>query len=1499
MWKDADCLDGDVCTRDTCLPCNSPFVYWRTTDEYQECVAATGGNASVGFCRRTDGTWEGNVGSLEPGICQHCGDGVINFRPSASGYDIERQSSWLAMEECDDGNVISGDGCNERCIRESVISSAASSSSRATCDDNEDNDNDSLIDAASVLACTNLLEATDIQDLVKFRSRREERYPTPWPRLSSIAPIWSAFLSDSSEVQPYVVPLEQVPAGLQEGYMQCTFGPAVETFRDDGQAFRVTLGVGGEPDRYAYVCDPENQTVEAPDVVQQLINESINAYNAASGERQTSRIERWLGALLGRLVAQTGTTGADPYNARVALTRRCYEKGAEAAQRRMGAQRNQRLYTEYLEEFQTECVCNGANAYSAANVQEQFEQMDTQLGQLHDNAQSLIARLRNALNERLNQQHTADERMRLEREFEDQKRAIEREAAEKQQQIAGQISQEMLASIQQALQRAITNVSAQIEKANGQRKNVLGTMRDSYQATLRRFQAITPENILEHTDTILGAFTTIRDQQGGCFSSCVNNWKAANYQNPPASVFQQCRASCVEQQCPFERPPYQPVQTHISAPSSAGTSGGGWSEGDDGGDRGGSSSAGISSMGVSSASSADGGNSSLGGTGGQGGQQGGGGASSRQSFAARSSSAISESACYTIYPVPEEYVPTTRDIPAGGTERPMSRSLTEAIYPLPAGPRDRFIVPTGQISYLPAIGVQGRTRWAWAQVRFAGVFSDPREIDLPSTFTGSPVGSPLYAADQPLLYDGNNTFWGFRTEQCNPSGTSSPRACPFIVNKYTVSTARTDSVTIPNAVLHAKLSDQWTEYRKRALLASDGSLWLAPIGSDVVYQVKPDLSVRSYPFAGVGCRDRSLSEGDDDSCRGAQQLVEGKNGTIWFSLRWNSASGRPGQIGKIIPGGGVELHVVHQHASATALFAGYDNDVWFSHDANAAMGMPYEYHLGHMKANGTVNYVPFPLQKQVRAMVPGRDRMWYVAWQMKVSADGTIDYPGSRTVVGSFSEQFSSARAYNLMVGGLQLDADSVPWAITYGMPWAVPTVGGQQSSSQGSAGRLSVVKFACTSSRSSGVSSTSSFSSSSMRTSGVSSTSSFSSSSMRTSASAVSNLSTFSASMSSSATSVASSVRSGTVSSSVVACPADSCGQQGNTYCASFFMDCRNLTAIPCFTCVAPGSSTRPLSSPPPSLSRSSGLTQSSGVPPLLSSSRASLAAGFFSSASTAFFRSSTALSVVPTLYDGDDIVPLRSSFGSSDPFAFLATSSSFPPPLTHSFASFGLFRSTDVLAARSACGNGILDTVEECDDGNTRDFDGCSQDCLLERGRCGDGIVQTLLDEQCEPSVHDARLSYGCSSLCRFASSLCGNGVVDEGEQCDQGPANSNAQNSYCRPDCGFARCGDGIVDARQSEQCDDGNRIGSDGCSSHCTLERTAPSPLAAQVFTLPKAPGLQQSPSPTGPAVQGYTAQAWQVLPQTTVPMTTASGPGALMVMAGGAAAGVGYMRRKRK
>jgi len=65
-----------------------------------------------------------------------------------------------------------------------------------------------------------------------------------------------------------------------------------------------------------------------------------------------------------------------------------------------------------------------------------------------------------------------------------------------------------------------------------------------------------------------------------------------------------------------------------------------------------------------------------------------------------------------------------------------------------------------------------------------------------------------------------------------------------------------------------------------------------------------------------------------------------------------------------------------------------------------------------------------------------------------------------------------------------------------------------------------------------------------------------------------------------------------------------------------------------------------------------------------------------------------------------------------------------------------------------------------------------------------------------------------------------FCGDGILDDGEECDDGDANSDTDPDACRTDCTLPYCGDGVLDT--GEECDDGNNDDGDGCSAECTIE-----------------------------------------------------------------------------
>ena len=140
-----------------------------------------------------------------------------------------------------------------------------------------------------------------------------------------------------------------------------------------------------------------------------------------------------------------------------------------------------------------------------------------------------------------------------------------------------------------------------------------------------------------------------------------------------------------------------------------------------------------------------------------------------------------------------------------------------------------------------------------------------------------------------------------------------------------------------------------------------------------------------------------------------------------------------------------------------------------------------------------------------------------------------------------------------------------------------------------------------------------------------------------------------------------------------------------------------------------------------------------------------------------------------------------------------------------------------------RDICGNALVETGELCDDGNTSGGDGCSADCtVIEQGyECPmRGGACKLVETP--PGPEDEK---------------CGNGVMDEGEQCDDGNnLSGDGCSSECQTESGYecevagqpceekpisdVPCGNGQLD--DGEDCDDGNTLDGDGCSSICTVE-----------------------------------------------------------------------------
>jgi cysteine-rich repeat protein len=115
------------------------------------------------------------------------------------------------------------------------------------------------------------------------------------------------------------------------------------------------------------------------------------------------------------------------------------------------------------------------------------------------------------------------------------------------------------------------------------------------------------------------------------------------------------------------------------------------------------------------------------------------------------------------------------------------------------------------------------------------------------------------------------------------------------------------------------------------------------------------------------------------------------------------------------------------------------------------------------------------------------------------------------------------------------------------------------------------------------------------------------------------------------------------------------------------------------------------------------------------------------------------------------------------------------------------------------AVCNNGVVEGLEQCDDGNEDETDGCTPLCEF---TCEVDSDCDRLEDVCS----------GSSMTCDTATHTCvpGPDRLTDGEQCGD---NAWCYNGKCYP----LECGNGIV--QPSEQCDDGNTDDTDGCTKLC--------------------------------------------------------------------------------
>ncbi|MBI5505343.1 MAG: DUF4215 domain-containing protein, partial [Deltaproteobacteria bacterium] len=167
-------------------------------------------------------------------------------------------------------------------------------------------------------------------------------------------------------------------------------------------------------------------------------------------------------------------------------------------------------------------------------------------------------------------------------------------------------------------------------------------------------------------------------------------------------------------------------------------------------------------------------------------------------------------------------------------------------------------------------------------------------------------------------------------------------------------------------------------------------------------------------------------------------------------------------------------------------------------------------------------------------------------------------------------------------------------------------------------------------------------------------------------------------------------------------------------------------------------------------------------------------------------------------------------------------------------------------IFAACAACGDGLLQPDENCDDGNTIVADGCStcevDSCYACAGQpslcipadalpCDDGIfcngADTCVAGACASHAGDPCTDGECiDRTCDEGEDICQNNNWPAGSGCNDADActagdvcdGQGACHGRLLPECGAA-CGDASLDF--GEECDDGNSASDDGCTTMCTV------------------------------------------------------------------------------
>ncbi len=172
--------------------------------------------------------------------------------------------------------------------------------------------------------------------------------------------------------------------------------------------------------------------------------------------------------------------------------------------------------------------------------------------------------------------------------------------------------------------------------------------------------------------------------------------------------------------------------------------------------------------------------------------------------------------------------------------------------------------------------------------------------------------------------------------------------------------------------------------------------------------------------------------------------------------------------------------------------------------------------------------------------------------------------------------------------------------------------------------------------------------------------------------------------------------------------------------------------------------------------------------------------------------------------------------------------------------FSTLALFIGITLFAtsAMAICGDGSIESGEQCDDGNTANGDCCSSTCQFEypaicrasAGACDPAESCPVASATCPADAKRMGVCRAAAGDCDVAESCNGvsnacpsNSLAPNGTSCNDGDVCTSPDECQSGSCVGNAViCGNTTVEASCGEECDDGNTQDGDGCSADCLAE-----------------------------------------------------------------------------